>query len=353
MGITQDGNPESKRETRPAVSVVVISKDRHDDLVKCVASLREMDYPDDRLEIVVVEEGDAPTSLDGVNYVFIPRENRGWGYARNVGIKNASHDVIAFADDDCVVTREWLSTLVGSVREDVGGVTGGVLVKDCNAIGYCENVLGFPNGGLLRIHRSRNQVQETVNLSTCNCLYKREVFETVGYFFEAMNTRGTDTELAKRVTPRYKCLFNPRAVVYHKPRGRFSRIFKWFVARGESEVFLLSNVVNRREHLRYSLKRSLLIRLGVLALVLYFVGPVRWRLLLALIAAYYVVILIRYSFQFRYFKRLDCLLLTPLVKLTMDVGMEVGLVRGVFGALIRRMKRRVRPEQQGSEDKRA
>jgi len=324
MNVTKKNNLQGTDETLPGVSIVIITKDRRKELAECLTSLSGLDYPKDKLEIIVVEEGDTPEPLVEVKYVFIPREDRGWGYARNVGVKNASQELVGFLDDDCIVPEEWLKKLVCSLTDDIGGVTGGVLVKNSNAIGYCENVLGFPNGGLLRIHLSGSKIQETVDLSTCNCLYRKEVFERVGYFFDAKNTRGTDMELALRVTKQYTCLFNPDAIVYHEPRGSFVEIFRWFLSRGRSQILLVPHLLQKGTHILSRLRNSLLIRLGLLAVFLYFVGPMRYSILLALIVGYYLVILKRYAFQLKYLKRYDTFFLTPVVKLTMDIGMEVG-----------------------------
>lgn len=311
----------------PAVSIILITKDRHNDALKCLESLHALDYPKNKLEIVVVEEGDAPQAIDGVKYIHIPRENRGWGYARNIGMKSAVYDLFAFTDDDCIVDREWLKKLVAVMEEkNAGGVVGGVLVKDSDAVGYCENVLGFPNGGLLRIHKADGIVQETKLLSTCNCIYRREVFEKVGYFFEGCNTRGTDMEFAQRATQSYKCYFVPDAIVYHKPRGSLWKIFLWFVDRGVADVRITRNLVERKGYLFFCLKNSMLLRILLLSIILYYIGSVRWYILVVLMVIYYLAILRRYAFQVEHLKRYDTLFLTPLVKFIMDIGTDCGRV---------------------------
>jgi glycosyltransferase involved in cell wall biosynthesis len=95
----------------PLVSVIIITKDRRDDLKKTIQSLQELNYPRDRLEVVVVEEADKPAEVKGVKYIFIPRMNKGFGYARNIGIKNAKGEIIVFTDDDCIVEGNWQSHL--------------------------------------------------------------------------------------------------------------------------------------------------------------------------------------------------------------------------------------------------
>jgi len=312
----------------PAVSVIIITKDRREDLDLCLTSLRQVDYPANRLQIVIVEECDHPRDPGAVDYVVIPRENRGWGYARNIGIRHARHDLIVFTDDDCLFEPYWLKALVSPLEGDIAGVSGGVLVKDANAVGCSEIVLGFPNGGLLRIHAAQGRIVDTTGMSTCNCLYKKAVFDRIGGFIDTRNTRGEDMEFAERAASEFRLVFNPLAIVYHKPRGSLAKVFKWFVERGKSQFMISDFLTARRRHLLYNFKNSLTVRFlllaGLLAGLSAVIGPWRWPLLALLLPAYYLLILRRFAFQYRYLKRMDSLLMTPIVKIVMDLGMETG-----------------------------
>ena len=50
---------------------------------------------------------------------------------------------------------------------------GAVQVRNCNLIGYAENILGFPGGGLSYRHAADGRVVPRRHLSTCNCAYRR------------------------------------------------------------------------------------------------------------------------------------------------------------------------------------
>ena len=118
------------------VSIVVISKDRRDDLEKAVDSLVRLDYPREYFEIVVVEEGDSPQPLEGVEYIFLPRRDLGLGYARNTGVRNAKGDIIAFTDDDCIVDPLWLKEILAGFEDPmVQGVAGATFAQENGLIG--------------------------------------------------------------------------------------------------------------------------------------------------------------------------------------------------------------------------
>jgi cellulose synthase/poly-beta-1,6-N-acetylglucosamine synthase-like glycosyltransferase len=336
----------------PFISVIIITKDRRDDLKKAIKSLQEINYPRDRFEVVVVEEADEPVEVKGVKYIFIPRMNKGFGYARNIGIKNAKGEIIVFTDDDCIVEKNWLRELAKPFQDDkVMGVAGGVLVKNCNLIGYAENILGFPGGGIRRIYQSRNKIMPIKYLSTCNCAYRKRVFDEFALFNERTKYSGEDYLFAEKVVTKYKCLYNPAAIVYHKPRGSLKGVFKWFVRRGISEVLMLKEIIGKKEakHLFMILRNSLIVRLSILVILISLLGlPIVVYPLLFL--AYYFFLFLRERFSFKIYgdlkygvphsneseyikcrgKDIQLLLLVPIVKIVMDLGMEWGRIKGFF-----------------------
>lgn len=321
-----------KLNNLPTISVIICSKDRRKELNVAIDSVKKIDYPTNKLEIIVVEEADSPQVIEGIKYVFIPRKKEiDFGYPRNLGVKNAKNEIIAFVDDDCIVTKDWLKELVFCLKNDTVGVAGGVLVKDCNAIGYCETVLGFTGGGLKQIIKSKGRILPTRQLSTCNCAYRREVFEKIGYFKEKTRFNGEDYDFAQRVCRKYKCLYNPNALVYHKAKEKLVKIFRWFIRRGICEIYLVRMKTNKfTAYLRYNLSRSLTVRFILLFLILSLIGQNRLSVYVALFIIYYFVVLFRYSFQWEKMKNIKVLFLTPIVKFVMDLGMEWGRMIGPF-----------------------
>lgn len=320
------------------VSVVIVSRDRHQELMKAVDSVKALNYPKEGIEIVVVEEADSPQKIEGVKYVFLPtKKQKDFGYARNIGVKKSSGDIVAFTDDDCIVEQDWLKQLMSCFHNDIGAVAGGVMVRDCNAIGHCESILGFPGGGLKKIIESRGKTLSTNQLSTCNCAFRRRVFDEIGYFKENTPFSGEDYDFAQRVCRRYRCLYNPKAVVFHKPRGSLWKIFKWFRRRGICEVYLLPLGTNKPIlHIWYNIKTSITLRLILLILVLNIFGLSKLYVYLGLFIIYYWLMLFRYRFQWQRFKSIKILLFTPMVKLVMDLGMDCGRFSGPWILLRRR-----------------
>jgi glycosyltransferase involved in cell wall biosynthesis len=220
-------------EYYPFVSVVICSKGRHNLLTKSVENVNKCNYPEDKREIVVVEEGEKPEPIKGVKYVYLKLENRGLGYCHNQGLKNCSGDIIAFTDDDVKVDENWLKEIVTPfVDKEIYGVAGLVRAQKGNLLGETEEILGLPGGGLWALERSKEQIVPTGLLSTCNLAYKKEVFKEFSFIEESFGKYGGDDwYLGKQVSEKYKCIFNPKAIVYHKPRANIFRLIHTYYRR--------------------------------------------------------------------------------------------------------------------------
>lgn len=117
-------------------SVVIPTYNRSAYLGELLNNLRTQDYPKDKYEIVVVDDGstDATESLvknliakSDITIRLYRQEHKGPAAARNLGIKKSRSDIIAFTDDDCRPERDWLSKLNSYFLKDtqlvgVGGV---------------------------------------------------------------------------------------------------------------------------------------------------------------------------------------------------------------------------------------
>lgn len=313
---------------RPYVSIVVISKDRHELLLTAIESLLCLDYPKDRYEILVVEEGDAPCPIDGVKYIFLPRRDLGLGYARNAGVKNATGDIVAFTDDDCIIDRLWLKELAAAFEDPlVGGVAGATFAQPGSLIGVCEDVLGFPGGGHRRYHEAAGKVLETHLLSGCNCAYRRDVFARWMFKEDGYGRLGADDFLmGQNVAGERKCLYVPTAIVYHKPRGSFLKIVRWFSRRKINELLYAekSDGGKNLRNLFFPVYRVVLFRAIMLLVIPLLFGWSGLAFTGAIGVAWYIFILLKNLPVVRYFERRDVVFLVPIVRLFMDIGVLVG-----------------------------
>lgn len=106
----------------PGVSFVVIGRNEGAHLAACFRSIRESDYPKDRVEIVFVDSASDDDSVeiakrwaDEIIVAQLPGPLP--GLARNLGWEAARHDLVHFVDGDTTLDPAWLGEAV-RVMED-------------------------------------------------------------------------------------------------------------------------------------------------------------------------------------------------------------------------------------------
>ena len=316
----------------PDVSVLICTRDRRAMLDALLADLVRQKYPKQAMEVVVVEETDTPRPLKGVRYIPIPIRNLGFAHVRNVAWRHATHDIVVYIDDDCRVSSDWLQKLLTPFTDlSVLGIQGGVTVPDStNAIGWAESLLGFPGGGIKRVWQANEETQETKEISTLNCAYRRRVIAEVDGFDEQLKYGGEDYLLAKQVCNHGGCLFVPDALVNHKTRGNLFKIWHWFVRRGRAEIALIRT--GKQKDITFSTVSRSSVAIKLCPLFLTGLVSLKWMFFVLLISA-----LAYGCYQYvRYFTAWKAsgasfmaLAILPVVKISMDAAMDSGRLLGI------------------------
>lgn len=324
----------------PTVSVLIITKDRRALLSEALKSIEALDYPREKLEIVVVEDTDQPLAPSGVVYISRPPDTRGFGFVRNISVQASTGEILAFTDDDCVVDRGWLRELVTPLLlpSDVAGVGGAVLPRNSTLLALCEHVLGYPGGGLPYIHAAAEKLVEARQLNTVNCAYRRGALLEAGGFHPQAAHGGEDYLLVREITRRYRCLFNPRAVVYHESRGNLRRLFARFVKFGRGQVEMAAFIHEKLPLFRHIVRESLGLKyLGLLLLLLLANLSPLW--ILAVAATHYGYLIFSHRFITKYIPRRSVLWAVPAVRFVSDLGMDCGRVSGLVERILRGSRR--------------
>jgi cellulose synthase/poly-beta-1,6-N-acetylglucosamine synthase-like glycosyltransferase len=102
----------------PSFAIIIPTRDRPSQLAACLASLTRLDYPRDRFEVIVVDDGSRPPIpevtakfQDRLNLTLLTQSPAGPAAARNAGAARATGQFLAFTDDDCTPAPDWLRKL--------------------------------------------------------------------------------------------------------------------------------------------------------------------------------------------------------------------------------------------------
>lgn len=229
----------------PSISVVLCTRDRADQLEKCLKGLARLVYP--RFEVLIVDN--APTS-DAVQIIvesyagaatkfrYCREPTPGLSWARNAGIAATTSEIIAFVDDDDEPDESWLAGIAdGFARgSNVGCVAGMILPAqlDTPAEVLFEELGGHIKGrGFTKDTFSKSGPQSPLFPlppfgTGANMAFRRDVLERIGGFDVALGAgtpacAGEDTlSIALTMLEGYEVAYEPAALMWHYHRQDLS-----------------------------------------------------------------------------------------------------------------------------------
>lgn len=172
--------------------------------------------------------------------------------SRNIGLRQATGEIIAFLDDDSFAHPTWLEELLKPYGDPtVGGVGGRALRNQPDEDKQGVDQIGklLPNGELTgNFAADPGRDLEVDHAIGCNMSFRREIIESLDGFRELFPgvalREETDPCLRVKLLG-YKIIFAPKAVVDHigapKPKGeRFDIAYSYYGQRNHI-VLLVAN----------------------------------------------------------------------------------------------------------------
>ena len=203
-------------------SIIVPTYNRPTQLASCVAALARLDYPPDRFEVIVVDDGGSE-SPDAVTAAFRDRldikayrqANAGPGRARNRGAHWSKGRILAFIDDDCMPHADWLTTLATRYAASPNpAIIGGRVL---NALP--NNIYSTASQMIVDVgHAYHNSDPNRAHFfTTSNLSVPADRFRELGGFDESFGTTASeDRELCGRWQHNgYPMIYAPEVMVDH------------------------------------------------------------------------------------------------------------------------------------------
>lgn len=217
--------------TLPSATVAICTRDRTEDLERCLDGLFRMTH---QAPVLVIDN--APSSEDtrllverypGASYVREPRP--GLNNARNTALRSAQSEIVAFIDDDAMPDPAWLATLLRNFQDPtVLAVTGLTLALelDSDAQIAFQRTGGFVRGfkRVVLDAANRDPFHAWRAGAGVNMAMRHSVVTLVGWFDPALDAgtcalAGGDTDYFRRLLQRgYRIAYDPQALNWHRHR---------------------------------------------------------------------------------------------------------------------------------------
>ena len=188
----------------PSVSMIVPCFNEEKTIAGTIESLLSLDYPKDKLHIVVVDDGStdntraiAESYKDNSQVVFFHKENGGKYTALNLGITNTTSDIIGCLDADSFVVKDGLLEMVKMFESDKTIMALAPAMKVFRPRSILELMQAVEYTFGIFYKKMFDNLSAVSVLPGPFSLYRREVFNTVGLFRHAHNTE--DMEITFRM----------------------------------------------------------------------------------------------------------------------------------------------------------
>lgn len=213
----------------PSVDVIIPSLNGRDHLALLLPALAALDYPADRLGLIVVDnasqDGTAGWLAAEWPAVRVLRAGRNLGFAAacNWGAGSSRADYVAFLNNDMRVEPGWLRGLLAPISDRIVCTGGTILSWDGRRVDFVEGALNwygraFQRDQGLSYHPERYADPRPLPFACGgSLLIHRETFLAVGGFDEDFFAYFEDVDLGWRLwLLGYQVWFAPQSVAYHR-----------------------------------------------------------------------------------------------------------------------------------------
>lgn len=192
----------------------------------CLDALSKQSLAPDDFEVIVIDNGSASSLVNVVaRYPFARlsvETTPGSFAARNLGLKMANGEILAFTDSDCLPDSEWLASGVAAIRSAVEQVAiGGKIVvypakpDSPNAAELVDIAFGFDQ---------QRTIEAEGFAVTANLFATRKAFCMVGGFNQQLLSGGDGEWCQRAAAAGIKTVYCPDAIVSHPARATLGEL---------------------------------------------------------------------------------------------------------------------------------
>ena len=216
------------KPSEPNVSVIVPARNEEQNIKRCLDSLEALDYPEDKLEIVIIDDNsddntasivqnycdrikhfsllslNGSSESTGANNTGASTKNTGAGgkiAALKYGYQETSGDIILQTDADCAVPSGWIKTITSIMDKEVGIVGGAIMLDEYSKRNsWITRILSLAWLYLLGVGAGANGAGFPLSCFGNNLAVRRTAYEDAGGYDAIPFTFTEDFALFKSIT---------------------------------------------------------------------------------------------------------------------------------------------------------
>lgn len=228
-----------KMKDLPQVSFIIVNFNGKQYLKKCLDSIRRQDYPKKKIEIMMVDNGSSDGSMSFVknNYPYVKvirNSENNYCKANNMGVEAAAGEYVAFVNNDVILDKGWLSTLIKAMhgKKSIAAAGGKIYFLDGRIQSAGQERTSdwhWKDIGSKEDEKGRyDRVKEMISLNGAAALYRKEVLREVGGFDEDLRMYYDEADMGLRLAKKkLKLFYIPKAIAHHKVEGTVSQDDFW------------------------------------------------------------------------------------------------------------------------------
>jgi GT2 family glycosyltransferase len=209
---------------------VVISLFNKLDLTKHAADSLKAHTPRAPIEVIWIDDGSTDGTREWLanhaarqSRVEFNKHNIGFAASNNIGARLATGEILAFLNNDLILTPNWFEPLSRSLNiiKNIGFIGNIQLQPETGRIdhaGVCYDLIGRPDHYLKgrRPVAARGPGRFSTAVTAACCMIRRDLFLSVGGFDERYRNGCEDVDLCLRLGQKgYRHWVDYRSVVYH------------------------------------------------------------------------------------------------------------------------------------------
>jgi hypothetical protein len=167
---------------------------------------------------------------------YIRQDHAGLSVARNRGAQEATGEIIAYTDDDCVVDEDWLQYIVARMADGKFAAAGGPNIPPAPD-GMVQACVAAAPGSPSHVLLTDGEAE---HVPGCNLAVRRSALEAIGGFRSEFVAAGDDVDFCWRLQDAgMRIGFSPAAMVWHYRRSRAGDYFHQQRGYGKAEALLM------------------------------------------------------------------------------------------------------------------